>query len=519
MTNSTDSRKPSSTRRLAVVYVRVSSARQVENFSLGVQEQACRDYCRRQGWEVLRVFREQGESARTADRTQLNELLNYCRENKRSIPAVVVHAVSRWSRDTRDHYALTGYLLKLGIGLRSATEPISDDPAGQLMEAVIAGVAKFENQLRANRTTSGMRKALEGGRWVHRAPLGYLNGGRGNRGQPSLVPNPATANIVRECFTIFANEGLSGNDVQRRLATRGFNLPDGKPMSIQTVNKTLRNPIYAGFVRLASWGVSVRGDFEPLVTEQVFNRVQARLAGNGAPKAHVRDSDDFPLRGFVRCSACDKPLTGAMSSGRSKQYGFYWCYRCNRVRVSKATLEAAFVDLLGKLRPRHEYIRLFRTVVLDVWSKRTASAREERERLERQVSAVRTKLDRISDLVADGTLDARTYERQRDRLHQDLAVSESKLDETVTEQLDVEGVLGFAETVLTDASRLWEHTSPDNKRRLQRTLFPEGVTYEPGTAGGLRTAVTCLAFNGLSDSQDAELSLVALRGFEPRFDD
>lgn len=82
-------------RRSALVYVRVSSARQVENFSLGVQEQACREHCRSLGLEVARVFREEGESAKSADRTRLNELLDYCRQNNGSIAAVVVHSISR----------------------------------------------------------------------------------------------------------------------------------------------------------------------------------------------------------------------------------------------------------------------------------------------------------------------------------------------------------------------------------------------------------------------------------------
>src|SRR5204862_7755485 len=134
------------------------------------------------------------------DPTRLNALLTYGPEHKRELPAVVVHALSRWSRDTHDHYALTGLLLKWGVRLASATEPISDDPAGRLLEAVVAGVSKFENEQRAGRTVSGMRKALESGRWVHRAPLGYINGGRGNRGEPSLKPDPATADMVRACF-------------------------------------------------------------------------------------------------------------------------------------------------------------------------------------------------------------------------------------------------------------------------------------------------------------------------------
>src|SRR5437867_1001718 len=203
-------------RRAAVVYVRVSSARQVENYSLSVQEQACRDYCRTQGWDVARVFREEGESAKSTDRTQLTALLDYCREAKAQLVAVVVHSLSRWSRDTGDHYALRTLLAKWGIALRSATEQMIDDSAeGELIEAVVAGMARYENRQRTRRTTGGMRKALESGRWVFRAPLGYLNGGRGARG--GLIPNPATAELVRACFELFVTERLSERAAQRRL--------------------------------------------------------------------------------------------------------------------------------------------------------------------------------------------------------------------------------------------------------------------------------------------------------------
>ena len=508
-------------RRSALIYVRVSSARQVENFSLRVQEETCRAYCARQGWPVARVFREEGESAKTADRTQLNALLDYVREHKHQVGAVVVHALSRWSRDTRDHYALTGLLLKWGIKLHSATEPISDDPAGQLMEAVIAGVAKFENQLRASRTTGGMRKALERGRWVHRAPLGYLNTGKGNLSGPSLVPNPKTADMVRTAFDLYARGATSERDVQRQLVARGYTMPDGKPPSVQTVSKVLRNPAYAGYVRLASWGVSARGDFEPLVSEQVFSRVQVRLAGNGAPRRHVREHDDFPLRTFVRCGSCNHPLTACWARGKTgRQYAYYWCHNrvCRKVRVGRAELDALFVTLLARLQPRPEYMRLFKAIVLDVWRKRTATVREERARLEQRVADAQRKLDRIADLLTDGMLDPAAYQRQRERCQQGLAVAEATLAETVVEHLDVEATLGYAETVLCDASRLWEHASADHKRRLQRTLFPQGVVYVPGPPEQLQTPATCLAFNGLDSPRAVESALVALRGFEPRSD-
>ena len=66
--------------------------------------------------------------------------------------------------------------------------------------------------------------------------------------------------------------------------------------------------------------------------------------------------------------------------------------------------------------------------------------------------------------------------------------------------------------------RLWERATGEQRRRLQLTLFPAGVTYEPREEGRPRIAVTCLAFNALATPREAESTMVALRGFEPRFD-
>src|SRR5262245_47897945 len=113
-------------RKAAVIYTRVSTAEQVDNFSLGTQRKACEAYCHAHELTVDRVFEEQGESAKTIDRTELQALLTYCREHKSRIAYVVVYNVSRFSRNQEDHHVVRGLLRRLGISLRSASEQIDD---------------------------------------------------------------------------------------------------------------------------------------------------------------------------------------------------------------------------------------------------------------------------------------------------------------------------------------------------------------------------------------------------------
>ncbi len=129
----------------AVIYVRVSTKEQTENLSLPTQLRACEEYCRREGYDVLERFTEQGESAKTTDRTELQRLLNYCRTHKGKVHFVVVYNLTRFAREKYDHFALRALLKSLGISLRSATEPIDDTSTGKLMEGVLAAFAQFDS--------------------------------------------------------------------------------------------------------------------------------------------------------------------------------------------------------------------------------------------------------------------------------------------------------------------------------------------------------------------------------------
>ena len=85
-------------------------------------------------------------------------------------------------------------------------------------------------------------------------------------------------------------------------------------VGLQSFGYLLKHPLYAGRIRNDAWGIDVVGDFEPIVDEHTFFRVQAVLRqSKAAGKRHRRHNPDFPLRRFVRCGVCENPLTGGWS--------------------------------------------------------------------------------------------------------------------------------------------------------------------------------------------------------------
>jgi DNA invertase Pin-like site-specific DNA recombinase len=115
---------------------------------------------------------------------------------------VVVFNLTRFARDKYDHFALRSLLQSLGISLRSATEPIDDTSTGKLMEGVLAAFAQFDNDVRSDRTRAGMKAALELGRWMFLAPIGYLNAPRAMG--KSLMADPKRSPLVGRAFEAYA---------------------------------------------------------------------------------------------------------------------------------------------------------------------------------------------------------------------------------------------------------------------------------------------------------------------------
>lgn len=159
-----------------VIYVRVSTVEQAEEGnSLITQQKICREYADKNEYEVVEVFVERGESAKTANRTELQRMLQFVANKKNNVNAVVVYKIDRLSRNTDDYSQLRLMLKRYGVSIKSVTEQIEDTPVGRFMENMMANVAQFDNDVRTERCVGGMRNAISEGRYVWTAPVGYSN--------------------------------------------------------------------------------------------------------------------------------------------------------------------------------------------------------------------------------------------------------------------------------------------------------------------------------------------------------
>ncbi len=495
----------------AVIYTRVSTQEQVSNQSLGVQERACREYCERHQLEILRLFVEEGESAKTADRTQLRALLAYCRQTKPDV--VVIYALDRLARSLEDHVTIRRTLRQSGVQLRAVNAPIGETPEAKFLESVLAAAAQLDNDMRAVKTKDGMRAAAEQGRWVWQAPVGYLMAS-GDQGK-NLIPDPRRAPLVLQAFELLAS-GLHGrNDVLEKVTAMGLVTRRGAPLTPQSFAALTSNPVYCGRLVAPSWGLDQPGTWPAIVEPGLWIRAQAVMCGRSPSAApHRRRNPDFPLRAFVRCEACGRPVTGSFArSHTGRRYPYYHCTgRCHAVRVRREKLEGQFVDLLDSLRPSPPVLDLFRSVVVDVWGQGLRQRRERTGLLEAQLADLRRKRERLDEVyIYQGGLEREVYEEQRRRLGEQQRTAEMELRAAQGDRFDPRPVVDFAVRLLTQSSRMWGRAGLDQRQQLQKTLFPCGIAY----AGGFRTPVSGSIFYELEAKIGEKSSLVSPTGLEP----
>lgn len=500
-----------------VVYIRVSSDEQVrEGHSLETQERICFDYARRNKLEVLALFREEGENAKTMNRTSYNEMIIYCAKHQKEIDAVLVYKLDRMSRDNMSYYAeFKKALQNLGIKVISATEPIDDTPMGQLNEGLLVTLAQFDNAVRAERSKQGMVDAVRAGRWCWVAPIGYING-RVN-GEKNILPdrdNPIRVSLVQEAWKLIDN-GYSITEVTRILKDRGLTHRNGNPVTKQVLSKMFRSKLYIGIIE--KFDMVVESDsIEALVDRELWWRVFNRLEGKKvSPNKHLVNNPEYPLKGLLMCCHGHVMTGSASKSSTGKYYPLYHCAKCDSKRPSYSApkVHGEFSELVEELSLNEDHAEALKEAIRLNYAERYEAAMKKRKRLEKELSGVKGRKKGVIDKMINGAL---TDEQGKGYL----AICEDE-EQSISVQLaglgtfesNVGEIWNFGVQILTNLGSTWENIKNlEIKQRFQRWIFPEGITYNGKNFGTSRIA---RSLTKKQPRKAAESLMVPPTGFEP----
>jgi len=490
-----------------ILYVRVSTKEQVDNYSLSSQEKICREYCERQGWKVIKVFREEGESAKTADRHQLLQLIEYCHKNKGLVDILLVYKFDRFSRQSADHHAVKATLLKLGVKLCSATEVVDETPGGKFMETILAGFAQFDNDVRSERTVVGMKEKVRQGQWAWKAPIGYKNSPAG------MIVDEDRSSIIKRAFNEYAKGGYTIKAIAKKMNNWGLRTEKGNKITPQLVFKVFNNKLYCGVIE--AWGETHEGVHPPLISKSLFRKVNSIRLGKSVNAAipHFTNNYLFPLKNILKCGECGKNLTGSKSKGRSKRYAYYHCV-CGAVRVRKEIIENKFYDYLKEIQPNKDLIKFFKLILTNTWKKKHLEAGEAVERVDKEINNLKMLKQKLLQKNLEGIVSNADYMEQVKICNENITVKEIERSDYREREANADHVVSLVESLFENVASLWFEASFENKQRFQSLLLPAKLAVNNQ---GFGTATLGLPFNLIRDFAGDETTLVTPREFESRF--
>lgn len=459
----------------AVIYTRVSTEEQAKHgYSLAKQELECKNFAVRNGYGILKIFKEEGVSAKSTNRPKLQELIKYCIENKKIVDYIIVWRFDRFTRNLEDQTALFSKLSKYGIRVLSVTENNEENATGNLMRNIIGSFAQYENDVKSERVKAGMQQAFLEGNWLWKAPIGYKMVNK------KLYQDDKTAPIIRKVFEDFATGMYRQTDLLQYLKENNIKL------SANSLCELLRKPLYYGYLVNKKYSdIPVKANFEPIIDEKTFYTVQAILNGNKSQAVpHLRQNPIFPLKQFITCPYCNQPLTGDTPHGRNGQkYYYYRCYNKDCIahfNIAKDALENKFVEHLSKIKPEKSLLKLFKAIMKDTYNKTTKEAQKTYETLNKQLEEVNEKKSKLLDLLISDIVSKDDYNMKTAQYEAKEADLKSKIAVCDMPQNNFEDCINYACNILDHLDIFWLNSKIEIKERLQKIIFPNGLRYETG---------------------------------------
>ena len=339
------------------IYTRVSTAMQVDGYSLDAQKDKLRKYADYQEMEIVGEYCDEGFSGKNIQgRVSFQQMLQDITNRKDDVDYVLVFKLSRFGRNAADVLNSLQTMQDYGVNLICVEDGIdSSKDAGKLMISVLSAVAEIERENIRAQTMAGREQKAREGKWNGGfAPYGYkLENGQ-------LLINEDEAEVIRIIFDKYIHTNLGAGAVAQYLNDHGYtkNVRQNGMMpgfSAPFVVDVLDNPVYMGKIAYGrrktekkigtrnEMHVVVKDDFpvydglhEAIVTEEDWNLAQEKRKKNAFVREKVRDLNHaHVLSGIIRCPDCGKGLYGNISTPHKKDNKIRHYYYCkNTVKVT-----------------------------------------------------------------------------------------------------------------------------------------------------------------------------------------
>ena len=400
------------------LYPRVSTEDQSRyGHSMEEQEDRLIKLCNYKDYEIYKVYREAGVSAKNTNRPEFTKMIEDMKQGK--INKIVVYKLDRLTRSIKDLEEICKLLEEYNCSLESISEDINTSTAnGKFFIRMLTILAQLEIERTSERTAFGLVGAAKKGHICSQTPLGY------SRKEKKLIINDVESEVIKRIFDMY----LKGNSVNSIVKTFNEENLLNRIWATTTLDKILSNKLYTGDYeygkRSKSGNVQIFENVVPAIIDKAsFALVQKQKEKN--LKNYKRKVDYIFMQSII-CPKCNKIMGGCSSKSKSgRKHLYYKCACCNK-RVSEQKIEKPLLLFLNDML---DYFLIIDNTFKPFLNNNT---KIEINKYNKMINDLNIKEKRIKKAFVDGILESTDLKEELDEIIRERKTFESKINELTT---------------------------------------------------------------------------------------
>jgi site-specific DNA recombinase len=394
----------------SVIFCRVSSKEQEETgYSLPAQEKFLREYADKQGLEVAKVFAISESAAGTIQRKTFNAMVAYVR--KKNICAIIVETTDRLTRNFSDVPIIDAWIMEseqhqIHLAKEACVLHNASRSHEWFMWRVKVATAEYYVRLLSENVKKGQKEKLSQGWIPTKPPMGYKT--VGETGHKIHVVDEGVAPLIRKMFEYYASGQFSIKWLSMTMFKEGLRSPKGNKVVNSRLHSLLRDPFYMGKIR---WNDEIHeGKHEPLISKELFDKVQAMLVSKTTPKYRKHN---YLFQGLIRCAGCNGLIT--WEEQRGHHYG-----HCNHYHDCPQKTWVKEPGVEEQLLSGFDHLKIKNSRIID-WLRKALKESHQDEieyhnstvgELQARYEAVQKRMDKLYDDKLDEKITPAFYNRK-----------------------------------------------------------------------------------------------------------
>ena len=511
-----------------VIYIRVSSERQVQGYSLEGQKRYLKEWAEFEGMTVSEIYVEPGKSGKSiSGREVFQQMLEDISSRRVDTDYVVVFKLSRFGRNAKDILNSLTYIKRYGVNLICKEDGLDSSTAmGRMMITILGAVAEMERENILVQTMLGREEKAKQGGWNGGfAPYGYeLVDGK-------LEIKEDEAPIVQLVFDKFVNGGIGYSTIAGYLNRQGVpKLPSKNShrraftdWSVHHIKRMLDNPVYTGRVAFGRTRLEkvegtesayrrVRSDefimsdevaHEPIISDELFEKAQVKrkeksVTGNPS----VGRSSKHLLSGILKCPMCGSSMYADASAwtnqdGERRYKRKYQCGhyakskygQCKKNAISAEWIEAEVIEYTKLLVRNPQFAediqkQIGQKVDVSELDAEMANYRKRLKKLEKSKGNLEKDIDDIADEDRNAERKRQDMNRRLNKLYEEIYNIEDQITDCERKKAAVEQDVLTKDGVykmLLAFDKLFDKMSREDQRKMMECLVSEVHLYPKET--------------------------------------